>query len=84
MAEAKKKAGAANRFGVRYGRTTREKISNIEREQRKRQVCPYCTKSQVRRVAAGIWHCNACNAKFTGAAYVVKHESKAETEEQHG
>lgn len=76
--EKRKKGGSAKRFGARYGRTTRTKISEIERAMRTRQKCPYCTKNKVKRVAAGIWHCKGCNAKFTGAAYIIKRESKAE------
>jgi len=78
MANEKKLSGSAKRFGVRYGRTTREKFGKIERLVRSRQVCPYCSKKNVKRVAAGIWNCRTCKAKFSGAAYTLKKEMKAE------
>ncbi len=71
-------AGTADRYGVRYGRTTRVKVSAIEKDLRSRQTCPFCTKKTVKRVASGIWNCNNCKAKFTGAAYKIKREIKNE------
>ncbi|MBN2421382.1 50S ribosomal protein L37ae [Candidatus Woesearchaeota archaeon] len=73
----RKKGGSAKRFGARYGRTTRTKISELERAMRSRQKCPYCMKNKVKRVASGIWHCKGCNAKFAGAAYIIKRETKS-------
>ncbi|MFH1174326.1 MAG: 50S ribosomal protein L37ae [archaeon] len=66
---------AMKRFGARYGRTVKEKFGKIEAEQRKKHLCPYCRKTQVKRVAAGIWHCRKCDTKFTSRAYsLVKFE----------
>ena len=59
------------RFGARYGRTTRVLFGQIEMQQRAKHKCPYCQKSAVRRVAAGIWQCRQCDKKFAGKAYVV-------------
>jgi len=81
MAEEKKTSGSAKRFGVRYGRTIRKKIGDIEKDLRSKQKCPYCAKPKVKRLAAGIWQCRGCNAKFSGAAYTLKREVKAEVEE---
>ncbi len=81
MAEVKKSAGSAKRLGVRYGRTIRQKIGNIERELRSKHICPYCAKPKVKRLAAGIWECRGCNAKFSGAAYAVKRKMITEVEE---
>ncbi|MBI2664270.1 50S ribosomal protein L37ae [Candidatus Woesearchaeota archaeon] len=61
---------SAKRFGVRYGRKLRDKVGKIDRERRS-NVCPYCHFRQIGRVAAGIWHCNKCGAKFTGRAYSI-------------
>ena len=66
-----KKTGSAGRFGVRYGKTIRTKVVQIENKQRKKQVCPYCKKSAVRRVAKGIFKCKKCNNKFAGGAYFI-------------
>ncbi len=67
-----KKIGAAGRFGSRYGRKLRDKISEIEIIQRKKQQCPYCLKSGVKRLSVGVWHCNKCGSKFAGKAYTPR------------
>ncbi|MFH1592409.1 MAG: 50S ribosomal protein L37ae [Candidatus Woesearchaeota archaeon] len=66
-----KKTGSAGRFGVRYGKTIRTKILQVEKKQRKKQVCPYCKKPKVKRLAMGIFKCGKCDSKFTGKAYYV-------------
>lgn len=63
------KVGTTGRYGPRYGTRCKKIIAVIEKEQRKKQVCPYCERPALKRVAAGIWHCNKCNVKFAGAAY---------------
>ncbi len=63
--------GSVKRFGARYGRKLKLKLSKIEKEQRKLHKCPYCNKIAVKRLALGIWNCKKCNAKFTGKAYSV-------------
>jgi len=69
---AKKKVGSAGRFGVRYGKTIRKRISEIEKKQKTIYKCPYCFKTKVKRVSVGIWHCKKCDAKFTGKAYSMR------------
>ena len=59
------------RFGPRYGRTVKHKLSKIEAELKKKHRCPYCHSLSAKRVAAGIWYCKKCNAKFTGKAYSI-------------
>ena len=71
MAE-KKKVGSTRRFGARYGRTTRQKFGEVEKEQRRLHKCPYCSNVKVKRIAAGIWQCRKCNVKFAGRAYSIK------------
>ncbi|MBI4440320.1 50S ribosomal protein L37ae [Candidatus Woesearchaeota archaeon] len=66
------------RFGARYGRKTKLKVSLIEAERRKKQRCPFCLKEKVKRVAYGIWKCGACNSKFAGKAYTVEKRITAE------
>ena len=63
--------GSVRRLGSRYGRTVRFKLGKIESEQRKKHKCPYCSYVQVKRKAAGIWHCGKCGAEFTNRAYTV-------------
>lgn len=66
-----KKIGSAGRFGSRYGKTNRQKISNIEKHQKKKQICPYCKSPSAKRISMGIFICKKCNSKFTGGAYKV-------------
>ena len=65
------KLGSAKRFGARYGSKPKHKFAKIEKEQRKKHLCPYWNTLKVKRVAVGIWHCRKCNAKFTGKAYTI-------------
>lgn len=64
-----KKVGTSGRFGARYGKKLRAKIAMFELEQKIKQRCPYCKKLTVKRLAAGIYFCKSCSAKFTGKAY---------------
>lgn len=63
--------GSIKRFGARYGRTVKFKLSKIEKLQRKRYKCPSCNAEKVKRVAKGIWECRKCGNKFAGKAYTV-------------
>ena len=76
----KKNLGSAKRFGTRYGKTQKTKVAAIEKLQRKKYSCPYCSKEKVRRLAMGIWQCEKCGAKFTGKAYTIS-KKKAVVEE---
>lgn len=66
-----KSFGSVKRFGARYGRTVKHKLSKIEAELKKKHRCPYCHSLSAKRLAVGIWSCKKCNAKFTGKAYSV-------------
>ena len=72
-----KKVGTTGRYGVRYGTRTKKVVMSMEREQKKRQACPYCERNALKRMAAGIWKCKKCNKKFAGAAYFPKSRSQA-------
>jgi large subunit ribosomal protein L37Ae len=69
---ATKKVGAAGRFGPRYGKTIRERITKIEAKQRKKQICPYCKKAGVKRYSKAIWTCRKCGKKFASSTYYLK------------
>ncbi len=69
---ATRKVGSAGRFGVRYGKTIRQRIIDVEKKQRKLQKCPYCHRLKVKRVSLGIWECKKCDSKFTNRAYFVE------------
>ncbi len=60
---------STKRFGVRYGRRTKLRYGAIEEVYKARQKCPYCKKMKVKRLSAGIFHCEKCDAKFTAKAY---------------
>ena len=70
MAEIEK-YGSVKRFGARYGRRLKERFGKIEKEQRRKQKCPYCSALKVKRIAVGIWGCRGCGVKFAGKAYSV-------------
>lgn len=69
MATKTKKVKASGRFGVRYGKTVRAKLSKVEEKQRKKQTCPFCKKLGVKRLSKGIWKCSKCNKKFASDVY---------------
>jgi len=71
-------AGAAGRFGVRYGQHVRRRIAAIESKQRLKQICPLCG-GKAKRLSKGIWKCKKCEKKFAGHAYFLEHqENKVE------
>ena len=65
----KKGQGTAGRFGTRYGRKLREKVSAVEAKSKAKHPCPKCLDKKVKRVAKGIWECAKCKHKFAGKAY---------------
>lgn len=71
MAVKKRKKSSTKRFGARYGRRLKEKVAEIEAGHRGRHKCPYCSKKNVKRLAAGIWFCKSCKVKFAGRAYSI-------------
>ncbi|MBW3023210.1 50S ribosomal protein L37ae [Candidatus Woesearchaeota archaeon] len=84
MAEVKKKFGSVKRYGPRYGRRLKDKLSDIEKKSKKPNKCPYCSKLGAKRIAVGIWKCSKCNSKFTGGAYYLekKVSAQAKAEEE--
>jgi len=64
-----KKTKSAGRFGARYGKRLRDKIVKTESKQRKKQKCPLCGKTGVKRLSKGIWHCKKCSKKFSSNTY---------------
>ncbi len=66
-------AGAAGRFGVRYGQHVRRRIAAIESKQRLKQICPLCG-GKAKRLSKGIWKCKRCEKKFAGHAYFLEQQ----------
>lgn len=66
MAEKKARSvGSAGRFGARYGRVARRRVSEIEGEMNNAKV----DGDSVSRVGTGIWENEETGKKFTGGAY---------------
>ncbi|MDJ1430594.1 50S ribosomal protein L37ae [Halostagnicola sp. A-GB9-2] len=57
--------GSAGRFGARYGRVSRRRVSEIEADMENAQV----DGDDVTRVGTGIWKNDETGEVFTGGAY---------------
>ncbi|WP_440765445.1 50S ribosomal protein L37ae [Natronorubrum sp. DTA7] len=57
--------GSAGRFGARYGRVARRRVSEIEDDMNSAQV----DGDDVKRVGTGIWKNEETGEVFTGGAY---------------
>ena len=47
----------------------RKQVKAIEILQRKKNICPFCGKTSIRRSAVGIWKCRACKRSIAGGAW---------------
>lgn len=66
MAEQKARSvGSAGRFGARYGRVARKRVSDIEHEMKNAKV----DGDDVKRLGTGVWVNEKTGEKFTGGAY---------------
>lgn len=63
--------GMSRKFGARYGATVKKRWEAVEEIQRKKQKCPFCKKTQLKRIAKGIWECKSCEKKFTSNTYFL-------------
>jgi len=66
---ATKKVKSTGRYGPRYGAKVRTRITKIESKQRKKQICPFCKKTGVKRISQGIWECKKCGKKFASNTF---------------
>ena len=67
-----KKSGSAGRFGARYGRVARRRVSEVEALMRADYSCPKCEAAKsIHRVGTGIWECRRkiCDYRFAGGTY---------------
>ncbi len=64
-----KKVKHAGRFGSRYGKGIRDRVTKIEVKQRRLHKCPNCGFKTVKRVSTGIYRCKKCGVEFAGGAY---------------
>ena len=60
------------RFGSRYGKRIREAVLEADRKANASYDCPFCSRTTVRRLAAGIWQCDKCGKKMASGAYEFK------------
>ena len=67
-----KKLGSTGRFGTRYGRKIKKRVLEVEKKQKQKHKCNFCSKKTVKRISAGIYQCTSCKTKFTGRAYTPK------------
>jgi len=67
-----KKVKSSGRFGARYGKKVRTKITKFEAKQRKKQSCPFCKKTGIKRLSKGIYKCFKCGKKFTSNAFYLE------------
>ncbi len=65
-----RKVKSSGRFGARYGRSVRTKITEIEALQRKKQNCLFCN-GIAKRASKGIWQCKKCGKRFASHAYYL-------------
>ncbi len=63
------KVGTAGRLGIRYGVGIRKRVRAVDARLNQEIACPFCGFAKIKREAAGLFHCNKCDAKFTGGAY---------------
>ena len=63
---------SSKKYGSRYGLKPRKKTDAVFKARMAASQCPYCLKHSVKRMAAGIWYCTSCSAKFAGGAYTFK------------
>ncbi len=62
--------GSAGRFGARYGRIARKRVSDIEGLMRQDHVCPSCDEAAVSREGTGVWECEQCGYRFAGGSFL--------------
>ena len=69
MAKRTAKVGITGKYGTRYGASLRKVAKKFEVLQHAKYACPFCGKDSVKRTAAGIWDCRACNKTIAGGCW---------------
>lgn len=69
MADQQGRTGSAGRFGARYGRVARRRVTEIEAGMNDDHTCPECGEKRVDRQGTGIWECSYCGYTYTGGTY---------------
>lgn len=63
---------SSKRFGSRYGKGIRNKVSDIEKDQKDEHKCPNCGSEKLKRESTGVWKCKKCEEKVAGGAWKPK------------
>lgn len=71
---------SAKRYGPRYGKRIRSKVSEIEEDEKAKHECPECGSESLERKAKGIWKCSKCGNKVAGGAWRPKTKGKGMVE----
>ncbi|MDO8467995.1 MAG: 50S ribosomal protein L37ae [Nanoarchaeota archaeon] len=67
-----KKVGASGRFGARYGKKVRARVTIVENKQRQHQRSPFNPKGKAKRIASGIWKDKKSGRIFAGNTYYLE------------
>ncbi len=73
----KDEGNSAKRYGARYGKRIRNKVSEVEKDQKSNHECPECGFLSLKREAKGIWKCKKCGNKIAGGAWRPKTKGKS-------
>lgn len=60
---------SSKRFKSRYGKGIRNKISEIEDQEKSKHRCPNCGSKKLERESSGVWNCKKCGEKVAGGAW---------------
>ena len=64
-----KKVGSTGRFKGRYGVGVKKRVLEVENRMKVKVPCVFCGFPRIKRMAAGLFFCRKCGAKFAGGAY---------------
>ena len=76
MAKKQQELGSMKRIGIRYGKTVKLRLAEVEKKAKATYKCPHCRYEKAQQQALGIWHCDKCDTTFTGKAYTLSKEDK--------
>lgn len=60
---------SAKRYGPKYGKRIRNKISSIEESEKSGHRCPECGSTSLKKESKGVWVCKKCGEKVAGGAW---------------
>ncbi|VCW83766.1 unnamed protein product [Gulo gulo] len=69
MAKCTKKIGILGKYGTSYSVSLRKTVKKIEMSQHAQYTCSFCSKTKMKRLGVGIWHCGSCMKTIIGGAW---------------